>query len=280
MEKIMGSISSFITILIVLSIFGCATENPKKRSDNTTQKPIIFDDEGIYSDTVRASINKITDKNGKNILKKNYISSRNIKAAMEGTNKIQIQCLYRGYFNFQWIEYNMTNSQEYVAYCLGDISDAAIGKKANALYAFISKKENFEENKKFNQEILDNPPTEKITSAIEPDKSRIVLFNKKSTFLGLNNSFPHKLTIDGKKISTIYPNTYLVLNMPNGNYKFKLEYTDVFTFKKEYDLKLEGGIIYMECQNGATSINAKILNKEPENFSKIYKPIHLEEYFK
>lgn len=263
---------------------GCTTGTQKATTGNippqTSKNAYITDDKGDQSDTFKASVHRILINGNKSKIQSSTINNKNTITTKAGESQIQIRCTYRGYYNFHWINVNLQENQHYTAYCAGETKDALLGKKANALYAFISTQDELASNKAHNQAIIDTPPTESLSSPISEGNTRVILFNKKSTLFGIDNSFPYRITIHDKNKATIHPNKYIVLDIPNGKHNLKSEYSDVFTFKKETEINLQGKTLYIELSNGASSISANILDAAPADFTAIYKLNDLSKYFR
>lgn len=272
-----------LPLALILVSLGCSTQTQKpthKSGQKEVKNSYITDDKDDQSDTFKANINKIRINDTNIKIQRSPIDNKSTVVSTIGQASIQIKCTYRGYFNFHWVNVTLEEGKHYAAYCVGDTAEAFIGKKADALYAFVSNQNNLESNKKFNQAIIDTPPTDSLTAPIANGKTRVILFNKKSTVLGFDNSFPHNISVNNQYKELVYPNKYVVLDIPNGTHELKLEYTDVFTFKKQIQLHLTGNTIYLESINGASSISANMLNSAPNDFTTIYKPNNLRRYFK
>jgi hypothetical protein len=274
------------TLPLATMIFciGCTTGTQKTITNTAPEQAAknayITDDKGDQLDTSKANVYRILIDGNKSKIQRSVMNGKSTIATKAGENNIQIQCTYRGSYNFHWIRAKLEENQRYTAYCVGDISDALIGKKTNALYAFISTHDELASNKAHNQAIINTPPTESLSSPIAEGNTRVVLFNKKSTLFGIDNSFPYRITIHDKNKATIHPNKYIVLDIPNGKHNLKSEYSDVFTFKKETEINLQGKTLYIELSNGASSISANILDAAPADFTAIYKLNDLSKYFK
>lgn len=273
-------------MLTLLALISACTQQPSVKPESVdtiskTENAILVDDTGSYEDTVRAYIDKITDLNGKKVYQRSFLGPKNHVFVTPGRYTIQLQCFYRGYFQYLWVEANLNNSQQYKSYCLGDTSDKILaGKKVNMFFAFLDKMESVDSNKLYNQKIIESPPTDLITSDIAKETSRLVVFVKKDEVLGLENLQPHTFTINNKKIAVISPGKYIAYDIPNGEYDVKMEYKDLFTFKGEFKVSLSGGITFLESQSGVSSVKNKIYKSMPEDFYKLYKPQIIRTYFK
>lgn len=274
---------NFIAVIaLIFFSFGCTSQNtaPKTMQEKLVTNTFITDDKGDQSDTFKASINKIRVNGTSLKLQRSTTNNKDVIIPILGQAEIQIECTFRGYYNFHWIKVTLEEGKHYAAYCVGDTAEALIGKKADALYAFVSTQKDMISDKTYNQAIINTPPIDSLNTPIPSGKTRVIVFNKKSTVLGFDNSFPHSISIDNQYKEIIYPNKYVVLDIPNGSHVVKLEYTDVFRFKKEVSVELKGNSVYLESVNGASSITANILESAPNQFTTTYKPNDLRKYFK
>jgi hypothetical protein len=274
----MKYISVFILLLVLV---GCTTQKnvnnaPQSYSEFVSEIESIKETNYFTRNTVASYFEKIMNKNNQIIYKANSFTGRlPDKLKLEpGFYKIQFRCGYRDYYNFNWLAVDIIANEKYIAYCLTEKGEKSIfgAEQLMAFYPFISRLKDYENDHIANQKIIDNPPTDIIDSNAKDGKTRLIVYNKKTTVLGMNNAFTYKILLNGNLVAKVDPNKYLAIDLPNGEYEFELTYVDIFTFRKQIKIVLDGKTNYIYSYNGMSSINAEVSFDKPNDFAKTYKP--------
>ncbi|MFD2914020.1 hypothetical protein [Psychroserpens luteus] len=96
----------------------------------------------------------------------------------------------------------------------------------------------------------------------------ILIYNGANVFHKIDNTARLNVWIDDKPLGQIKPNEYVIINMKNGKYTFKVLHKDVVNMRSEHVVDINEQTKIIKIKPNITSNKLEVTNELPENFGK------------
>jgi hypothetical protein len=96
----------------------------------------------------------------------------------------------------------------------------------------------------------------------------ILIYNGANVLHKIDNTARLNVWIDDKPLGQIKQNEYVIINMKNGNYKFKVLHKDLVNMRSEHDVEINEKTKVIKIKPNITSNKLEVTNELPENFEK------------
>lgn len=97
---------------------------------------------------------------------------------------------------------------------------------------------------------------------------QILIYNGANFLHRLDNTARLNAWIDNKALGQIRPAEFVIINLENGTYEFKLLHIDIVNMRSEHEVIIDNGIKVIKIRPTLTSNDLEVTNELPSNFEK------------
>ena len=150
-----------LSLLFIISS-GCATYNDYHNPQELNEAELAevhAEDTGIWVGgyEIRPILQEVFSEDGTVVAKGNFLIGHPKKVVLSsGKYQFLLRCETRGVYNHHRINIELERGEKYTAYCLGQYTEPRFFNRIKGMLGFISKNSNMDEDKKKNQDLVNN----------------------------------------------------------------------------------------------------------------------------